>query len=270
MESPLKWRQPALKDPCLIVTWHEDAAGIGPSVAKFLVKALGGEKVGGIEPLGFFPMSEVEIRNNIIQFPVAEFYACPASNLIILKSFAPRYEWHRYLNVVLDAAQKCGAGELYIVGGMVSLTAHTKRRQIIAITNGPEIKERLSGYGLVTGMDFRTPPGGRPTLSSFLLWTARQRGVSGANIWVETPLYLVGAQDAAAVRVGVEFLRRRLNLSVDLKELEDREQDQENRISAARGANPEIDGCITKLENGEPLDNEEGAALTRAMLELFR
>ncbi len=264
------YKEPKLQSPSLVISWSEDAAQLGPKVVEFLIKKLGGEMFCEIEPLAFFPLGEVEIRDDLIQFPESEFFACKNQNLIIFKSYAPRYEWYDFLNLTLDVAEHCGVKEFYSIGGMVSLAAHTNPRRVLAVFNKAELRETLAGYGLNTDMDFRTPPGGRPTLSSFLLWIAKRRNIGGANLWVETPFYLATNEDSRARKTAIEFLDKRFDLAIDLSEVNQQIQEQEEKINQLRTEKPEIDGYIKKLERSEPLTHDEGEKLVKEMDELFK
>lgn len=255
------YREPPLNSPALITTWSDDGGGLGPGVADYLISKLGGERFCSIEPLGFFSMGGVEIKHDLIQFPETDFYSCDSSNLIVFKSYAPRYEWYRLLNLIADIAESYHVGDFYSLGGMVSLSAHTSPRRVMTVANNPALKEGLAAYGFYTGMDFRTPDGGRPTLSSFLLWIAKKRGIAAANLWVEIPFYLAAIDDAAARKLTAEFLNQRLKLGMDLSDINREKEEQESKINAMRAEKPEIDGYIVKLERGEPLAQEEGEKL---------
>lgn len=115
-----------LQDSSLIVGWSEDAANLGTRVIDYLNNKLGAEEFGEIEPMDFFPLGGVSVEDDIVQFPESKFYCSYEKNLLIFKSNAPRAEWHKFLSSVLDVAEHyCHVKELYAIGGMVSLSAHT-------------------------------------------------------------------------------------------------------------------------------------------------
>lgn len=262
-------KEPLLESPSLILSWSEDAGRLGPGATDLLIKTLGGEKFGVIEPLEFFPLGEVEIREDIIQFPESEFYSC-GKNLIIFKGVAPRLEWYKFLSLVLDVAEHFRVKECITLGGMVSIAGNNGPRRMMSVINKPELKTPLVENGLFTEMDFRTPPGGRPTLSSFFLWLAQKRNVAGTNIWVETPFYLTDSDDVKARRTIIEFLNKRFNLGMDFSELNKQTEEQDKKIAQIRAEKPEVDGWLVKLEKGEPLTREEGEKLVKEMEGLFK
>lgn len=264
------YKQPKLQNPSLILSWSEDIAQLGPTVMDFLNKKLGGEKFANIEPSDFFAMGSVAIKNDLIHFPESKFCACEKSNLVLFRSDAPGNEWHRFLNLVLEIAQNCcGVKEIYTIGGMASLIAYTNPRRIWTVVNQPELKGKLTGYGLHNEMNYKTPAGGRPTLSSYLLWIAKRRNISGVNLWQEIPFYLAQTADPNACRIMIEFFDKRFNLAIDLEELNQQIEKQEGAISQFRLENPEIDGCLSKLERTEELTPEENEKLAKEINDLL-
>jgi len=263
--------EPEIESSSLVVGWSEDAGKLGTRVADYLNKKLGGEEFGEIEPADFFPLWGVSVEDGVAQFPVSKFYWCREKHLVILKSSQPGSEWHRFLNSVLDVAEDyCHAKELYTIGGMVSLAAHTSPRELLAVANSPEMREILSQYDLARGFDYETAPGQRPTLSSFLLWVARRRKVAAASLWVPIPFYLVAAEDPRAWRKTVEFLDRRFGLGIDLGDLDEDVARQDEKIAQLRSRSSEVDTYIRRLESNLGLTEEENEKLVKEVEELFR
>ncbi len=263
--------EPEIESSSLVVGWSEDAGKLGTKVADYLNKKLGGEEFGEIEPADFFPLGGVSVEDDVAQFPESKFYWCREKHLVILKSNQPGSEWHRFLNSVLDVAEDyCHAKELYTIGGMVSLAAHTSPRELLAVANSPEMREILSQYDLARGFDYETAPGQRPTLSSFLLWVAKRRKIAAASLWVPIPFYLVAAEDPRAWRKTVEFLDRRFGLGIDLGDLDEDVARQDEKIAELRSRSSEVDSYIRKLESNLGLTEEENEKLVREVEEFLR
>jgi len=265
------YKRPKLENSSLVIGWSEDAGKLGPKVIDFLNEKLGAEKFCEIEPLDFFPLGGVAIKHDLIQFPVSEFYSCENNNLVLLKSNPPSYEWHKFLNLVLDIADNyCGVKELYTIGGIISFTAHTKPRRISTVVNRPELKGMLAEYGYQTNMDYRTPPGGRPTLSSFLLWVAKRRNIAGVSLWGEVPFYLAVQEDPKAWETMIEFFDKRFNLGIDFNEIEQEVEKQEDLINQMRMENPEVDEYIRKLETYRQLAHDESEKVVKEIENLLQ
>ena len=260
-----------LDTSCLVVAWKEDAGKLGPGVTDYLVRQLEGQEFGEIEPAEFFALGGVSVEDDVAQFPESRFYSCPKAGLAILLSDAPRSDWYRFLNSVLDVAEyHCHARELYAIGGMVYFGPHTAPRQLFAVANGEEMRDVMGQYDLARDFDYETPPGQRPTLNSFLLWVAKGRGLPAAGLWVPAPFYLAGTEDPEAWRKTLEFLDRRLGLAIDFSEIDEGVARQDDKLARLRFNSAEIDSCIQKLESNLTLTEEEHETLTRVVQEYLR
>ena len=153
---------------------------------------------------------------------------------------------------------------------MVGLTDHTRPRDLIAVFNSLEMKESMSPCHLGKDVDYQTPSGQRPTLSSFLLWIAKRRGIPGVNLWVPIPFYLATVEDAKARKTILEFFDRRFNLGIDFKDLDEKIGRQNEKIAQARIRSSEVDSYINKLENDLHLSEEENEKLIKEIEAVFK
>jgi proteasome assembly chaperone (PAC2) family protein len=268
-EGPFKFTSyPEFQNASLIVGWQrvgwsEDAGKLGVRVIDFLNEKLGGQSFCELKPVNFFPFAGVAIEGNVAQFPESIFYFCHRKDLIFFKSDQPRYEDYRFLNLVLDLAKNyCNIKELYTVAGIVSSASHTQLRRITTAVNQPELKEELRSYHLDTEMDFETPPHGSPTLSSYLLWEARKRGIPGVNLWGEVPFYLAEG-DSAIVKSVLWFFDQKFKLDLDLTEPDIKAKNQDEKIAELRRQNPEVNKYMMLVEQGIRLSGEEDEKLIK-------
>lgn len=263
-------KRPELKTSSLVVGWTEDAGKLGPRVVDYLNRHLGGEEFGEIEPTDFFSLGGVSVEHDVARFPESKFCYSAAKNLVTFKSSAPAFEWHTFLESVLDVAEHYGhVREVYTIGGMVSMGAHTTPRELLGFANSEDSKEVLAQYGLATAMDYETPPGQRPTFNSYLLWVAKRRNLPGVGLWVPVPFYLAGTEDPQAWRKMVDFLDRRLGLGVDLRDLDSEVARQNERLGQLRLRSPDVDNYLTKLESSQTLTDEENEALVTEVQQLL-
>jgi len=263
--------KPKLESSSLVVAWNQDAGRVGPKVADYLIKNLESREFAEIDLEGFFSLSGVSVEDDVAQFPESKFYWCQEKSLVIFKSDIPRYEWYGFLSLVLDIAEKwCKVKDIYTVGGMVSPGAHTIPRMLLSVANSPDIKRILSHHDLITDMDYETQEGQRPTFSSFLLWTAKRRGIAGANLWVSVPFYLMSVEDLRACKKVIEFLDRRLELNIGFADMDEEMAKQNGKMAQVRGQFPELDDYISKLESNLSLTVEENERLVKEIEEWFR
>ncbi len=231
---------------------------------EFLDKKLGFEVFGEIEPLGFFSLDGVRIEDDLIQFPESRFCLCRARNIIILDSDAPSREHYQFLNAVLDFAQHhFKVKELYTIGGIVSASAHLSPRQVFSVVNRRKLKGELAPYGVEINMDYQTPPGSMPTLSSFLLWVAKKRGIPGCGLWVNVPFYLSAVGDPTASKYLLEVLDRRFELGLDFKELNREIEKLNEDVDQLMRQDADISRYIQMLERGIALSESEGEKLAQ-------
>ncbi len=264
-------RKPKFQSSSLVVGWNEDAGQLGPGVIDYLTRGLGGERFGEIEPEDFFSLGGIRVEHDVAQFPESNFYSCHKNNLAIFRSTPPRFEWYKFLNSILDVAERyCGTKQLYTIGGMVALAAHTTPRALLATSSSQEVKESLKQYNLVRDMDYQTATGQRPTLNSFLLWLAGRRDIPGVSLWVPIPSYLVANEDPRAQKKVLQFFDERLGLNIDFSDIDHEIQKQNEKLAQARLRLPEVDDYILRLESNLSLSQEENERLTREIAEFLR
>lgn len=258
------YKEIGLVHSSLVVGWNEDVANLGRRVTDYLRKKLRAEEFAEIEPEDFFPLGGVAVRDDLAQFPESKFYVCPESELVIFQSDYPKAEWFKFLDCVIAVAQHyCQLRELYIIGGMVSFSAHTTPRELFAVVNLAEIKEVLSQYGVNRDIDYQTPPGERPTLSSYLLWIAKRYNIPAISLWVPVPFYLVTVEDPQAQKKVLSFLDRKLGLNIDFGDLDQEIRAQNEKIAQVRSHFPQIDDYIRRLESNLLLSEEENGKLIK-------
>ena len=264
------YQEPDLRQSSLVLGWKEDAGDLGRRVTDYLNLKLKGQEFAEIEPEDFFAMGGVAVKDNIARFPESKFYACPDQELVILQTDAPSAEWHTFLNSVLDVAEvHCHVREVYVLGAMISISAHTAPRQLLGVANSAEMRGTLSQYDLNRDMDYQTQPGERPTLNSFLLWIAKGRNIPGVSLWVPVPFYLAAVEDIQAQRRVVRFLNEKLGLRIDLSDLDQEIRRQNERLAQARSRSAQIDDYINRLESNLTLSDEENGELVKKIDEFL-
>jgi len=269
---PVKiYKELDLRRSSLVLGWSEDMGNLGLKATGYLNQKLKGQEFAEIEPEDFFPLGGVAIKGNLAQFPESKSYACQKHELVIFQSDSPGAEWYKFLNSVLDVAEHhCQVKELYILGAMVSFSAHTTPRELLAVVNSAEMKEALSQYDLARDMDYQTPPGERPTLNSFLLWIAKGRNIPGVSLWVPIPFYLAAVEDVQAQKKVLSFLNERLDLKIDFSDLDQEVREQNEQLARVRSRFPQIDDYINRLESNLMLSEEENEELIKKIEDFMR
>jgi predicted ATP-grasp superfamily ATP-dependent carboligase len=255
-------RQPDLDNPILIVSWTVDTAGLSETVTSRLNRGLDNQPFCQIDPGEFFQFEGVSIEDDVIQFPEPRFYAGTRQNLVVFRSTPPRFDWYRFLDTLLEVAiESCHVREIYAIGGMMSMLPHTAPRELVGTFTSAEMRERFTSYNMSVTWNYETPQGQRPTLNSYLLWCAKKRNIPAATLWVPVPFYLAPVGDPKAELRVMEFFNRKLDLCLNLDELDETARRQNRALVKAREEHTDINGFISKLENGEELSTEDSQTL---------
>lgn len=258
-------------NPTLIVAWTHEVGGIASDVIEYLDQALRLEPIGEIDPVGYFPLDGVQLENDIIQFPESTLFSLPsAQNIIILHSNPPSNDHYRFLNSILDFTQgNRQIKEIYTIGAIVSASAHMSPRQVFGVVNQSELKIDLATYGVELNVEYRTPKDNMPTLSSFLLWIAKRRGIPGCGLWVNIPFYLSTITDPIASKCMLELLDRKFELGLDFGGLELEIAKLNQDMEQLMRQNSDINRFIQMLERGIALTEDEREKLTQETTEFL-
>ncbi len=187
------------------------------------------------------------------------------NNLLLFKSNEPEFGHYKFLNAVLNSAGRhFQVKEIYTLDGTISLVPHTSPRRVLTVCNRPEIKDRLKAHQFEE-MTWEGPP----AISSYLLWVARKKGISGVSLWPEIPFYLAPREDPQAIKLILSFLDRRFDLGLDLGGFDFEIKDQNEKIAQLRRENAEVNQYLTLLESGHRLDEEEQLKLAQEIYELL-
>lgn len=255
----------------LVVAWNKDSAALGSAVVRYLSEHLDCSESCGMGFDQFYSFGGVTVEDNVIQFPESKFYTCENNKLLMCISDPPHYEWYAFLNTLIDMSQKYGGvEEIYTIGGMVDVTAHLSSRRIFPVFNSVEMKEGMGSFHPMEGIEYQTPPGQRPTLSSFLSWIAKKRNIPGVNLWVAVPFYLVAVGDAMANKTALQFFDKKFSLSMDFQQIDEEIRMQNDKIADMRVRSSEIDGYLKKVEEGLNLSEEENISLINEIGEIFK
>ena len=266
MKEPIEvYRQPDLENASLIVGWQNSSGNLGSKVVEYLSRHLQARTFGEIEPVQFFPLNGVEVENNIAKMPFSRFSSGDRKDLVIFESEPPSFDKYRFLKSVLDTGEYyCKIKDLYTIDGIVSPISHTSPRRLWAVYSDGDFQKRLRDYEL-ENITWEGPP----TLSSFLLWLAQNRGIPGLSLWPEISFYLSATEDPKAVKSVLSFFNRRFDLGLDFGDLDSQIKTQNGNLALLRKENPEIDDYISTLEVGLSLNEDDQLKLAQGVTEFL-
>lgn len=260
--------KPKMHSCSLLVFWNEDAGKLGRHTVDYLNKKLGSSLFCEIEPDGFFHLGGVMVQDDIAEFPECKFYIHNEKNLIIFQGSSPGAEWYKFLSCLLDITSSvANIRDLYTIGGMVTLATHSARRILMATTNSIEMKSILGNYDISQDLDYETPPGQRPTLSSYLIWIAGRRNIPAAALWVPIPFYLLSSGDPRAQRKTIDFLNNHFSLNIDFADIDEEIHQQNMQIAEVANRYPELDELLHKLDGKVSLTEDENNRIVQLISE---
>jgi len=128
-------------------------------------------------------------------------------------------------NLVLDVAEKFGCTRIYTSGAAVSLTHHTFKPRVWAVTSSEQLNNELQRYEntvLMGDVEGRNEQGSITGLNGLLLGLAMHRGFEAVCVMGEIPDYLSGAPFPypRASRSVLDFFTSRLELEIDTTSLD--------------------------------------------------
>ncbi len=252
---------PKLQDASLVVGWQStDLGKVSMNVLEHLVQALECVPVADLDPLDYFHFDGAEFRNNLVQVPASRFWASEKHNLLLFISDEPSQRHYLFLTSVLGfVSEAFSINKIYTVGGVPSMITHMQPRKILAVYNRESLRDEISGYEEVENMDWEGPP----AISSYLLWVAGRQNIQGVSLWPEVPFYLSALEDPGATRTAMQFLNHRFNLTLDLDELEAREDALVQKLTQLREQNNNIHVMLEKIEDEIALNEQEQMTLTQ-------
>lgn len=266
MTGQLKYfASPTLQRPALIVGWHNDAGNIGERVVSFINATMGLKQLAEIEPVGFFQLSGVEVSKDLARLPNCRFYYSENPPLITLLSDAPSFEVHLFLKQLLDLAANFVVSHVVVLSGFPAMSSHNTPSPMLANFSTPLLKDWLSGEGINTEIDYSSPPGQKPPISTYLTWEAKQRAIEAISLWQPVPYYLAPFTDETGSERVMNLLRKKLAIPVDSAHLGGAARAQREKIAGMRSSNPDIEKYLGMLESNLNLTEYEAGALGAAI-----
>ncbi len=256
---------PELVRPALIVGWRGDAGNLGERAVSYLNESLSLKPLAEIEPVGFFPLSGVEVSNDLARLPDCRFSYSETTPVITLLSDIPAYEVHHFLKLVLDLAAKFVVSHIAILGGLATMASHNTPSQLLANLSTPLLKEWLAGDGINTEIDYVSPPGQKPAIATYLTWEAQQRGIEAVSLWQPVPFYLAPFNDEGGAARLLCFFRQKLALPVDSEPVAVAAKQQREKLAALRSSTTDVEKYLNMLESNLSLTEYEAGALAAAV-----
>ena len=287
-ENVIITQKPKLRHPymvCGISGWVDGGETATGSV-KYLVRKLGAKKFAEI-PLDKFHVYQVpgqlslrpqiKIEDGVIRahrFSKNQFYYWVNPNadddLILFLGTEPNLKWEEYAEAILNVAEEFGVIRIYLLGGVLDKTPHTKEPGVSCVCTSEPLKEEMRKYK-VQFTNYEGP--GR--FGTTLLYICQKKRLEMISITVRATYYpefnIIVQHNSKSIRAVIRRLNRLLRLNQVISDLDREAEEFEAKLGFMASHNPEFQTYVEDLEKDfvevkyeEPLDMSADEAVRLA------
>ncbi|MFQ5875703.1 MAG: PAC2 family protein, partial [Dehalococcoidia bacterium] len=210
---------------------------------------------------------QIRIEDGILKkhsFPQNQFfyYVNPDADndLILFLGTEPNLNWEEYADAILSVADDFAVCRIYLLGGVLDKTPHTKEPGVSCACTSEQLKDEMRQYG----MQFSNYEGpGR--FGTTLLHICQKRGLPMVSVTARATYYpefnILIPHNPKAIRAVVRRLSGLLHLKMDLSDLDREAREFEAKLGFMVSHNPQFLAYVEELEKDfievkyeEPLD----------------
>jgi proteasome assembly chaperone (PAC2) family protein len=266
---------PSLRQPYMVVGldgWV-DGGETATGSLRFLRRKLRPRKLAEI-PLGRFhvyqvagqlslrPYSRVEeglLKEYRPQRNTFYYWVNPHADrdVILFQGTEPNINWDDYAAAILEVAREFEVSRIYMLGGVLDKTPHTREPGVSSVCTSAEVRDELARSG-IEFTNYEGPGGIRTTLVHMCQKAGQEMAILHARATYYPEFNMVIAHNPKAIRAVLKRLNRLLSLDLDLGELDRQSREYEARISYMALQNREFRSYVEALEKeyGEPESND--------------
>jgi len=270
--------KPKLRRPYLVlgISGWVDGGEAATGSTRYLVRKLKAKSFAEI-PLDRFHIFQVpgqlSLRPQIIiedgllkehRFPQNQFcyWVNPDADndLILFLGTEPNLNWEEYAEAILSVAKEFSVVRIYLLGGVLDSTPHTKEPGVSCACTSELLKTEMQKYGMELS-NYEGP--GR--FGTTLLYICQKMQMPMVSITARATYYpefnIVIPRNPKSIRAVVRRLNSLLRLNLDFSDLDREAEEFESKLSFMASHNPEFQAYIEELEKDfievkyeEPLD----------------
>jgi proteasome assembly chaperone (PAC2) family protein len=271
MEEILYIEKPNLNKPILVIGFEgwPNAAEVSSAALQYLVEKLKARKFASIPIEDFHELSVSrpvavikEGRLVELKFPGNHFYYSKdldSKDFILFQGVEPHLRWNLFVDLLFGLAEKFDVSQIFTLGGTYDYIPHTYPPMVSALVNHEDLREKAIQAGL--GLTEYTGP---ISIHTFILESARKRGLKTMSLWGHAPQYLQ-TRNISVVHSVLKSLFRMAGVRMDLSELEKASDLFNQQVKHLVGQDPKLQEIVNKLEevyqqSGQvpPGEKEEG------------
>jgi len=258
-------QKPKLRRPymvCGISGWVDGGQSATGSV-EYLLTKLETKRFAEI-PIGPFHVFQVpgqvtsrphiKIEDGILKehsFPENRFFywVNPESDrdLILFLGSEPSLNWEEYADAILYLVNEFDVSRIYLLGGVLDATPHTREPHVSCACSSPELKEEMQKYG-VTFTSYEGP--GR--FGTTLLHICQKKGIPMVSITARATYYpefsIVISRNPKSIRALIRRLDNLLQLHLDISDLDAEVKGFEDRLGSMANGSSDFRTYLERLE----------------------
>ena len=259
LEKP-KLRQPYLV--CGINGWV-DGGEAATGTTRYLIKKLPARKFAEM-PLDRYHVfqvpgqlslrPEIKIENGLLKeyvLPRNEFFywVNPHSehDLILYLGTEPNTNWEEYAENILNLAADFGVARIYVLGGVLDKTPHTKEAGVFCACSSKELRQEMMKYAMQSS-NYEGPG----SFSITMLHLSQQRKMPFVSIIARSTYYpefnVVIPRNPKAIKAVALRLDSLLHLNLDISDLDQEADELEVKLNFMASHNREFQTYIEELE----------------------
>ena len=280
--------KPKLKQPVMVcgISGWVDGGQAATGGIEYLIKKLSANRFAEMHAARFHLFQVpgqlslrpyIRIEDGLLKehrLPQNQFYywASPddGNDLILFLGTEPNMNWEEYTGGILGIAKGFEATRIYLLGGVLDKTPHTKEPAVSCTCSSPELKKEMQKYG-VQFTNYEGP--GR--YGTTLLYSCQEKGMEMVTFTARTTYYpefnIVISHNPTAIRALVRRLDRLLKTGLDMADLDEEVGEFVSNLNSMTSQRPEFRAYIEQLEKGftefkyeEPLEMSPGEAVEMA------
>lgn len=244
-------QEPDLDAPTLICafTGWNDGGEAASTAATYLRDRWSAELLATLDPEEFFDFQvtrpTVRLVDGVtrkIEWPANEFYrARPGDrDVAIFLGIEPNVRWKTFTGLIIETAQRIGAGSIVLLGAFLADVPHTLPSPVTGSAADKAEAERLQ----LSSARYEGPSG----IVGVLHDAAARAGLSTVSLWAAVPHYLPSGPNPKAALALVEKLSAYLGIPVATDTLERAAATWEVQVGEMIQENDDLVGYVRRLE----------------------
>ena len=169
------------------------------------------------------------------------------SDVILFDGTEPNLHWTEFADAILHVVEKFGVSRIYLLGGVLDKTPHTREPNVSCACTTSGLKEEMLKYGVRY-----TSYAGPSRFGTTLLYICQQKGIEMVSLTARATYYpefsIVISHNPKTIRAMVRRLDGLLQLGLDVSDLDQQVAEFEERLGAMANRSSEFRSYLEKLE----------------------